>query len=282
MEGLEGWRERGIGRRAGRRAAPLVSAFLPLKRVKGPRLKITMVRNITPFSHPPMTVKGRSERKLRGALRDKQDFLLKRLQAEWEQIERVAKREALVRQAKAAGIAVGKALLVLLAVAGALSVAVVAPNVFGAVGRLTGRRKFFNKREFQHAAKYLKRKNFIAVAKNQDQYLIELTERGTDRVVAELFRNLRVRRQERWDGTWRVVLFDIPDTRKWARDAFRERLRAMGFHQLQKSVFVFPYRCDEEVSFLTDLLGVQPYVRMINTRELHTDQDLREAFALPE
>jgi len=43
-----------------------------------------------------------------------------------------------------------------------------------------------------------------------------------------------------WDGNWRMVLFDFPNTKHSARNRLRAHLRKRGFGYLQKSVWITP------------------------------------------
>ena len=67
----------------------------------------------------------------------------------------------------------------------------------------------------------------------------------------------------KWDKKWRLVIFDIPRTLNNKRDTLRHRLKYMGFSMLQKSVFVFPYPCEEEISDICAKLKISNYVDII-------------------
>ena len=54
----------------------------------------------------------------------------------------------------------------------------------------------------------------------------------------------------KWDGKWRVILFDIPTDKESQRQAFKKRLKNIGAYMVQKSVFAFPYPCQEEIGDL--------------------------------
>lgn len=43
-----------------------------------------------------------------------------------------------------------------------------------------------------------------------------------------------------WDRKWRVVIFDIEEKEKRARNALRQKLISLGFGELQKSVYITP------------------------------------------
>jgi len=67
-----------------------------------------------------------------------------------------------------------------------------------------------------------------------------------------------------WDRKWRIVVFDIPEKPfKKQRDIFRSKLKSLGFYLLQKSVFVCPFVCEEELGYVTSHLEIGDYVDVI-------------------
>jgi|SRR3989344_3825518 len=216
--------------------------------------------------------------KLAKSLKNNQDFIIKRLGEEWDYAEKSYKRAELVRKVKVSAVVIAKSLLVLTAIAGVATIAVVAPNTFAAFGGNSGRRRFFNKEEFRNAASYLKKKNFVKMNKSNGRYSMTITEKGADIVFNKTLRELKIKRPSRWDGIWRIVIFDIPDRHKWARDTLRKQLKVMGFYQMQKSVFVSAFPCEEELKFLSSLLNVGGYLRTIVASTISDENDLREFF----
>lgn len=89
---------------------------------------------------------------------------------------------------------------------------------------------------------------------------------------------MRIPTPQQWDGKWRIVLFDIPHHLRQARDAFRFHIRRLGLYPLQKSVFVYPYACGNEIDFLVEFHQVRPYVRHIVAEEIDTALHLRRIF----
>lgn len=67
----------------------------------------------------------------------------------------------------------------------------------------------------------------------------------------------------KWDKKWRIVIFDIPEELHSARVRFRRKLKSLGFVMLQKSVFVFPYPCHEEIGDICNKLEVSDCVDII-------------------
>ncbi len=56
----------------------------------------------------------------------------------------------------------------------------------------------------------------------------------------------------KWDGRWRLVLFDVPTTRNTFRDKLRRYLRDRGFGCLQNSVWITPDALKAERQILGD------------------------------
>ncbi len=85
---------------------------------------------------------------------------------------------------------------------------------------------------------------------------------------------------QKWDNAWRILFFDIPETKRKYRDYLRKILRRVGFKEMQRSVWIYPYPVP---SFLGDLLyskEIKPYIRFITTDSLDNDENLRKSFNL--
>jgi len=76
------------------------------------------------------------------------------------------------------------------------------------------------------------------------------------------------------------VAFDIPEDYKRARDALRRKLQQLGFRELQKSVFVFPYECKDEIEFIVEFFAIRKYVRYGVLDLIDNDLQLRKTFRL--
>jgi|SRR3989344_1460343 len=91
---------------------------------------------------------------------------------------------------------------------------------------------------------------------------------------------MTIQKPKRWDGVWRLVLFDIPESQKQERDAFAQKLKQIGFQSLQKSAFIFPYECKDELDFMIEILNLRRYVRSMLVQHIDNEIDLRDRFKL--
>lgn len=85
----------------------------------------------------------------------------------------------------------------------------------------------------------------------------------------------------KWDGKWRVVIFDIPERLRQQRNMFRSKLKALNFYMLQKSVFVCPFPCEEELGWVTGYLGIGDYVDVVTAVSVgFKESEIKEHFGL--
>ena len=227
--------------------------------------------------------KRKYEKKLENSILRNKEFLVEQLKQEWEEAEKAfnkeKKKKQLLRLAKSSGEALGKGLLALLLMGGILTVIAVAPNIFSAFGRSIRHKRFFQKNQFNKDKYYLKRQGWIKIEKeNEDNFRVVLTEKGEAKALEDIFNNLEIKKAEKTDDFWRAVFFDIPNKNKWAREGFREKLKDLGFYQLQESVFITPYSCEKEIAFLTSVFNIVSYVYLIKTKDFCNNKDLKEVF----
>ena len=110
---------------------------------------------------------------------------------------------------------------------------------------------------------------------------VVITEKGREQTLRFNVDQMKIERPNSWDKIWRLVLFDIPETKRRARDALRIKLRELGFKEFQKSVFVLPYSCESEINFIAEFFEIRNYIHLAEVTKLSNDSKLRLHFDLP-
>lgn len=143
--------------------------------------------------------------------------------------------------------------------------------------------KKFKDRQIRNSINYLHRRNLIEYTSNKDGVgNIRITKKGKEKIRSFSIEYLKVEKQKKWDGKWRVVMFDFPVRYKKVRNSFRFKLKQIGFIQLQKSVWIYPYPCTDELLFIADYYKVSKYVDILTVEEIIGDKKLKNAFNLNE
>jgi len=79
--------------------------------------------------------------------------------------------------------------------------------------------------------------------------------------------------KRRWDGKWRMVLYDVPQTRSSDRTRLRRSLADRGFGYLQNSVWVTPDPLTEERAALTSATVDVESMILLETRPCAGETD---------
>lgn len=85
----------------------------------------------------------------------------------------------------------------------------------------------------------------------------------------------------RWDGKWRIIMFDVWERRHAVRDQLRTLLKRVGFVKIQGSVWVYPYDCEELHVFARSHFRLGKGMMYIVAEEIENDARLRKHFKLP-
>ena len=89
---------------------------------------------------------------------------------------------------------------------------------------------------------------------------------------------LVIPKPKKWDRVWRIVSFDIPEDKIKARRALNKKLKDLGFITLQKSVFVYPYPCEEEFKQIGEFFGVSENIVFVKAIKISSEEDLIKRF----
>lgn len=107
-----------------------------------------------------------------------------------------------------------------------------------------------------------------------------ITEKGKKRLLEFHINDIRIKKPIRWDGRWRAVMFDIPEKLRYKRNVLREKLKELKFYELQKSVFVQPYPCLDEINFIVEFYQIRKYVKCADMENVTNEAELRLHFKL--
>lgn len=127
----------------------------------------------------------------------------------------------------------------------------------------------------------LRKKKIVEYRESGDNIRIILTETGKKRVLSYKFDDLEIKKTKHWDQRWRLVAFDIPETKKRAREALVQKMKDLGLVQFQKSLWLYPYECKDEIDFVAEVFGVGKYVHYMVVSQTTNDNFLRQKFDLP-
>jgi len=109
---------------------------------------------------------------------------------------------------------------------------------------------------------------------------IYLTNKGRIKIIKNIIKDRG--NNKKWDGKWRAIVFDIPEATRRERNFLRKELKQVGFKELQKSIWIYPYDIKKEMLALlklwkTDFTGD---IRFFEINKIEEDKDLKKHFKL--
>ncbi len=76
------------------------------------------------------------------------------------------------------------------------------------------------------------------------------------------------RKTNKWDGTWSIVTYSIPEKTRETRDIFRRELGWLGYGALSDATWISPYDMTREVSELAERLSIEDCVQIFSARQV--------------
>ncbi len=152
---------------------------------------------------------------------------------------------------------------------------------FKIVKKISKKWQKINERALHTAIRKLYQLKLIDCKEKSDGTIsMTLTDNGKKRIVQYNLDSMEIKRPKQWDRLWRLVIFDIPEGERKGRNALSSKLKDLGFYPLQKSVFIHPYECKNEIDFIVEIFNLRPYVRLFTIKETDIELDLRSKFNL--
>ena len=140
--------------------------------------------------------------------------------------------------------------------------------------KMFDKKKHYTTKQITNAVSSLKRQKMIEYVSEKDGITtLKITKKGKSVLKHFSIDIIRINKPKKWDEKWRLVMFDLPIRFSKARDALR-------FVQFQKSAWVYPYHCEEEILFIADYFKVEKYLEILEVSNIKDDQSLKKYFKL--
>ena len=138
---------------------------------------------------------------------------------------------------------------------------------------------YSGKREslYQLASRLIKVGEIEKKVKNGEVYL-QLTSKG-GKFFDELL-SLKKLSERRWDGWWRLVIFDIKEIDRKTRDLLRRKLKSWGFAMWQESIYISPHPLLDEVNEFLKSRGLFPRVVCLEAKRIGIKNEKKFAWVI--
>ena len=174
---------------------------------------------------------------------------------------------------------IAKVILYTIGTTGLIIATLTAPNAVSLFAGLIKNKKY-NKTQVRKSYSKLAKNKCISITYENDKTIVRLTKEGKERLLKFKLEDLQIQKPKKWDKKFRLIIFDVPEKFKSHRTEFARRLKEIGFLALQKSVWIHPHPCEDEVDFLKETYEISPYVRIVTAESIDIQSDLINKFNL--
>lgn len=125
----------------------------------------------------------------------------------------------------------------------------------------------------------MERRDIISIEKKEDSVLVHTVNNNHPIVIKysiKTFLDFK-KKEKKWNGKWFIVFFDVPEIQRNKRDYLREFLKNIGFYPYQKSVYLFPYECEKEITLIKKIIEGAKYMKYIIADKIE-DENVAKIF----
>lgn len=143
--------------------------------------------------------------------------------------------------------------------------------------------KYWSKYNYSRLNQLLKRlyaQKVIDIFEENGIPLIKLTEKGKTKLIKINLEEITLQKSPKWDGKWRLVIYDVKKDKRSMGEVFRRFLRKLYFLKLQRSVYLTPFPCKDEIEFLRQYHSLGKEVLYIEANKLENEEAYKGFFGV--
>lgn len=139
--------------------------------------------------------------------------------------------------------------------------------------------KKFNQWRLKQILKRMYDQKLVEISQTKDGSIVKISNKGKKKLLKYNLEEMTLD-DRNWDGKWRIIIYDIFTSKKQERELFRKILKQMKFLKIQKSVYLTPFKCADEIEYLRQVCNVGKEVLILTVSGIEGEKAYREYFGL--
>lgn len=124
----------------------------------------------------------------------------------------------------------------------------------------------------------LKRMNSQKLVTISDDGIVRISQKGKERLLQYNIAAMQLK--EKIDGLWRLIVYDVANLKGQKRRIFQRMLKQLKFLQIQRSVYLTPFICDDEIEYLRQLFDLRDEVVLLKVSRIENEQGYKRYFGI--
>lgn len=130
----------------------------------------------------------------------------------------------------------------------------------------------YSRKRYRNLAARLERNGLVQHVLVAGEMNFRLTAKGKQSLVNSY--PILELKAENWDGFWRVVIFDVPETDRKIRDDLRHELVKLKFGWLQNSIYISAFEYSTRLINFIEARGLKSKVLLLESKQKHLGDPL--------
>lgn len=140
--------------------------------------------------------------------------------------------------------------------------------------------KSFNLGYLRWTLNRLSKQKMVEVRETGGGRIVIITEKGRKKIFEYALNDLKISKLHKWDGRWRIVLYDISSRKKLITERIRKNLTNLGFIMIQESAYIIPYPCEREIELLKSFYALNQEIKLITACKIEDEELYKVYFGL--
>ncbi len=137
----------------------------------------------------------------------------------------------------------------------------------------------YNIWRLRQIVKRMQNSNFVEIKEENGIQVVKITKRGKDKLLQFDIKKMQLD-ESSWDGKWRLIVYDVRTSRRKNSEMFRQAITNLKLHKLQKSVYLTPFKCEDEIEYLRQVFEIGNEVLILTVRNLENEEAYRKYFGI--
>lgn len=158
------------------------------------------------------------------------------------------------------------------------------PIFFGAILKMIEEIKGYKvpEKKVKRVLANLEKKEILHIEADDDKAIVYIKDRFNPVIITYSLQSLMdfKKKEKKWNGRWFLVFFDVPESQRNKRNYLRKFLTKLGFYPYQKSVYIFPYECEQEINLIKKIVEGAKYMKYIVANKIEDEERIKTFFKL--
>lgn len=137
----------------------------------------------------------------------------------------------------------------------------------------------FNLWRLRQVIKRMQNSKLVEVKEEKGIQIFKITHKGKQKLLRYKIDEMALD-ESSWDGKWRLIIYDVQTAKRANSEMLRTMLNKLRFLKLQKSVYLTPFKCEDEIEYLRLLFEIGNEVQILKVGSLENEAAYRRYFGI--